>query len=269
MTTAKTFRLRLGRWLERKSDDAVLRALLGAMLTTTAMVLAFDYAELNARSSQPTSITRAAPAVSDDPVPVARPDGGKGPGNRLSDASFRSRMAFDLVADGRLMATGTIEPGTAERFAVEIEKRGGYVKTIVLHSPGGSVSDALAMGRLIRSRAFATEVENGRTCASSCPLVFASGVERRAGEKSAIGVHQVFAVDPTRPARAASMDDGQRVSAQCQKFLRDMGVDPQVWLHAMETPKEQLYYFKPDELVALKLVTRYGDRPATEARVRS
>jgi hypothetical protein len=233
------------------------------------MVLAFDYAELNARSSQPTSITRAAPAVSDDPVPVARPDGGKGPGNRLSDASFRSRMAFDLVADGRLMATGTIEPGTAERFAVEIEKRGGYVKTIVLHSPGGSVSDALAMGRLIRSRAFATEVENGRTCASSCPLVFAGGVERRAGEKSAIGVHQVFAVDPTRPARAASMDDGQRVSAQCQKFLRDMGVDPQVWLHAMETPKEQLYYFKPDELVALKLVTRYGDRPATEARVRS
>lgn len=181
MTTAKTFRLRLGRWLERKSDDAVLRALLGAMLTTTAMVLAFDYAELDARSSEPTSITRAAPAVSDDLVPVARPDGGKGPGNRLSDASFRSRMAFDLVADGRLMATGTIEPGTAERFAVEIEKRGGYVKTIVLHSPGGSVSDALAMGRLIRSRAFATEVENGRTCASSCPLVFAGGVERRAG----------------------------------------------------------------------------------------
>ncbi len=269
MTTAKTFRSRLGRWLESKSDDAVLCALFGAMLTTTAMVLAFDYAELEARSSQPTSIKRAAPAVFDDLVPVARPDGGKGPGNRLSDASFRSRMSFDLVADGRLMATGTIEPGTAERFALEIEKRGGYVKTIVLHSPGGSVSDALAMGRLIRSRAFATEVENGRTCASSCPLVFAGGVERRVGEKSAIGVHQVFAVDPTRPARAASMDDGQRVSAQCQKFLRDMGVDPQVWLHAMETPKEQLYYFKPDELIALKLATRHGDRPATEARVRS
>jgi hypothetical protein len=269
MTTAKPFRSRLARWLESKSDDAVLRALFGAMLTTAAIVLAFDYAELDARSSEPTSITRAAPAVSDDLLPVARPDGGTGPGNRLSDASFRSRMSFDLVADGRLMAVGTIEPGAAARFAAEIEKRGSYVKRIVLHSPGGSVSDALAMGRLIRSRGFATEVEGGRTCASSCPLVFAGGVERRAGEKSAIGVHQVFAADATRPARPSGMDDGQRVSAQCQKFLRDMGVDPQVWVHAMETPKEQLYYFKPDELIVLKLATRHGDRPASEARVRS
>jgi hypothetical protein len=37
----------------------------------------------------------------------------------------------------------------------------------------------------------------------------------------------------------------------------------------METPKEQLYYFKPDELIVLKLATRHGDRPASEARVRS
>jgi len=49
------------------------------------------------------------------------------------------------------------------------------VKTVVLRSPGGSVQDALAMGRLIREKQFATEVEAGRYCASSCPLVFAGG----------------------------------------------------------------------------------------------
>src|SRR5829696_1738004 len=208
MTATRMIPLRLAQWLENRSDDAVLRALFGAMLATTAIVLALDYAELDAHRPEPSSLTRVAP-VSGNPLPAARPDGGTGPGNRPSDASFRSMMSFDLVADGRLMAIGTIEPGTAERFAAEIEKRGSYVKTIVLHSPGGSVGDALAMGRLIRSRGFATEVEGGRTCASSCPLVFAGG-ERRAGERSAIGVHQVFAADPARPARTASMDDGQR-----------------------------------------------------------
>ena len=37
------------------------------------------------------------------------------------------------------MATGTIMPGTAKAFADEIDKRGAYVKTVVLHSPGGSL----------------------------------------------------------------------------------------------------------------------------------
>ena len=51
------------------------------------------------------------------------------------------------------------------------------------------------------------------------------------------------------------MAGAQHVSALCQKYLRDMGVDLGVWIHAMETPKEQLYYFKPAELLSLKLAT--------------
>jgi hypothetical protein len=176
-------------------------------------------------------------------------------------------MTFELVGDGRLMAVGTIEPGTAEAFAAEVAKRGSYVKTVVLASPGGSVTDALAMGRLVRKQAFATEV-NG-TCASSCPLVFAGGAERRAGEHARIGVHQVFAVTTTASNLAAGMDSGQRVSAECQKYLREMGVDVGVWMHAMETPKEQLYWFKPHELLALKLATQSAGAKPAEARARS
>src|SRR3989442_1259589 len=71
---------------------------------------------------------------------------------------------------------------------------GGYIKTVVLNSPGGSVADAMAIGRLIRAKKFATEVEAAKYCASSCPLVFAGGIERRAGEKAVIGVHQVAAL---------------------------------------------------------------------------
>jgi hypothetical protein len=131
------------------------------------------------------------------------------------------------------------------------------VKTVVLQSPGGSVQDALAMGKLIRAKSFATEVEGGRYCASSCPLVFAGGVERRAGAKAAIGVHQVSAA--TRDLSGADgMENAQRVSAQAQTYLRAMGIDLGVWVHAMETPPDELFYFKPEELLELKLATSVG-----------
>lgn len=112
------------------------------------------------------------------------------------------------------------------------------------------------MGRLIRSKKFYTEVEAGRYCASSCPLVFAGGLERRAGVKALIGVHQVSSGMRELVPLRDGMEDAQRISAACQKYLRDMGVDLGVWVHAMETPKDELYYFKPAELVSLKLATQ-------------
>jgi hypothetical protein len=178
-------------------------------------------------------------------VPLPQPDG-----------AMAQPMTFELVSGGKLMATGTITPGISQSFAAEVGKRGDYVKTVVLNSPGGSVTDALAMGRLIRERKFATEVEAGKYCASSCPLVFAGGVERRAGDRATIGVHQVAALRSAAngPARD-EMSVAQNISARCQRYLADMGVSLQVWVHAMETPHDRLFVFKPDELKSLNMVT--------------
>jgi hypothetical protein len=250
---------RLTAWLHGRPDDDVLQLLFGVMLTATVAVVAFDYTQLSEAKLAEDTTAPAITGPSAQPLPPARRDGEeKRAAPASADEKLKSAMSFDLQGDGRLVATGTIEPGTAEAFAAEVGKRGGYVKTVVLHSPGGSVRDALTMGRLIRQKGFATEVENGRYCASSCPLVFAGGAERRAGPKAAIGVHQVFALSNGTSAlngSAEGMDNAQRVSAECQKYLREMGVDLEVWVHAMETPKDKLYYFKPDELAALKLTT--------------
>ena len=199
-------------------------------------------------------------------APAALPGDGQptiGP-LRRPDGALADKMKFELVGEGRLHATGTIQPGTAKIFAAEIEKRGGYIKTVVLHSPGGSVTDALEMGRLIRKKNFATQVEGGRYCASSCPLVFAGGVERHAGERATIGVHQVSAMTRDGSAVSGGMADAQKISAVCQKYLREMGVDLQVWTHAMETPAQKLYSFKRDELLNLKLATDIGGKAAAE-----
>jgi hypothetical protein len=50
------------------------------------------------------------------------------------------------------------------------------------------------------------------------PLVFAGGVERRAGDKAAIGVWPL-SVRPT--GRRDEMDMAQRISARCQRYQGD------------------------------------------------
>jgi hypothetical protein len=251
-------------WLSDHPEETALRWIFRTALATTFAVLALDLANLNGwidrdelaltpAESSPTLSLPSIPAVltpwlprSDRQLaPMPQPDGILG-----------RPISFDLVGGGRLLATGTITPGSAEVFAAEIAKRGDYVTTVVLNSPGGSLGDALAMGRLIRERRLATEVEAGKYCASSCPLVFVGGVERRAGAKASIGVHQAFAMaQAAAPAPRDQMSDAQRISARCQRYLAEMGIDLQIWVHAMETPKDRLFVFTREELKTFKLVT--------------
>jgi hypothetical protein len=260
-------------WLNDHPDDWILSRLLGVVIAAAIVALAYDYYKMAmGADAEQVSITESEPLPISDPspsflpaiLPSFRPGGGdhRMP-FRKPDGRLAEKMTFDLVGDGKLVATGMIVPGTAQAFKVEIDKRGGYIKTVVLNSTGGSVQDAIAIGHLIREKKFSTAVESENLCTSSCPLVFAGGIERRAGEKAAIGVHQVFS--PTDNPAANNMDQAQRISADCQKYLVEMGVDPRLWIHAMETPKEELYRLKPDELLSLKLTTQRGDQKSLPA----
>ncbi len=246
----------LRNWRERP-DEALLHLVFAGLLCLTAAMLAQDAQRFAAELDGGTrpAVRRNVPDdVPATPLSPARP--GTEHDVPASDTALREPMSFELRADGRLYATGSIVSGTAAAFAAEVEKRGSYVRTVVLHSPGGSVQDALAMGRLIRAKGFGTEVAAGAYCASSCPLTFSGGAERRVGAKGALGVHQVYSADrPAGRTRPDGMDSAQRISAECQRYLRDMGVDQEVWLHAMETPKEKLFYFTPEEMRRLKLTT--------------
>jgi hypothetical protein len=92
--------------------------------------------------------------------------------------------------------------------------------------------------------------------------VFAGGVDRRASEKATIGVHQMTAVHSAEngPPRD-EMSVAQNISARCQRYLGDMGVSLQVWVHAMETPHDRLFVFKTDELKSLNLATAAAVAP--------
>jgi hypothetical protein len=264
MQPSATIRQRFHAFLAANPDEAILGWIFRSVVAVTIVVLAADLAGMNGwiDTADPSAEVRQATPSLDLPdiVPSVlaplTPEGGK----RLmprpqSDGVMAKPMTFELVGGGKLMATGTIAPGISEAFAAEVAKRGDYIKTVVLNSPGGSVADALAMGRLIRDKNFATEIEAGKYCASSCPLVFAGGVERRVGDKAIIGVHQVAAVGSAGGPPRDEMNVAQNISARCQRYLGDMGVNLQVWVHAMETPHDKLFVFKPDELKSLNLTT--------------
>ena len=171
------------------------------------------------------------------------------------EAKLAEPMAFTLGGRGVLQAEGSIEPGTAARFAAELEARGEYVKTVSLNSPGGALDDAMAMARLVREKGIATEVADGALCASSCPLFFVGGKIRTAGEKAAIGVHQFYAASPSKSGPEQAMADAQATTARISRHLAEMGVDPALWLHALDTPPRALYYFSAEDLAKYRLVT--------------
>jgi hypothetical protein len=251
---------RLQRWFAANGEDQMLRWLLRLLLIATVSVLAVDLSAMTGLTDALSRETTEQPVLPEmAPVTIDVPAGPDRDRRvvpaRKADGALAKPMTFSLGKNGRLIATGMIAPGSADAFAAEVNARGEYIKTVVLNSPGGSVGDALEMGRLIRAKGFATEVEKDRICVSSCPLVFAGGVKRAAGANAIIGVHQVFAPDPAEAARHDTMSEAQRVSARCQRYLAEMGIDLKMWVHAMETPKDRLFIFSANELRELNIVT--------------
>ena len=243
-------------------DGNILRVAFFALLAGTASVLYVDFRELTANEG-------AALAMPMQPIlPPYDPDGpadATAPNVTTSPQVLEQPLEIALGGGGELRLTGSIDLGSAERFAAEIESRGEYVETVVLDSPGGSVVDALAIGSLIHEKGLATKVAGGSLCASSCPIIFASGAERIASPDAAIGVHQIYAAalsgDPQSALRVAgtAMSDAQSTTAEIISHLTKTGVDPALWLHALETPPDRLYYFNPEEMTRLRLVTQLAD----------
>jgi len=249
---------RLMHWAGHVDDGAILRIAFFAMLSGTLGVLFIDYRELDAAD------TTAFATPSQPILPAFDPDSpGTAPGPQVTTdfETLKRPLSVTLAPGGVLELTGTIDVGSAERFAAEVAERGEYVQAVALNSPGGSVDDALAIGALIREKGFATSVAAGALCASSCPLVLAGGAERLAAGGAAIGVHQIYATVtpgalPTGMRAAGdAMSNAQKTTAVITRHLSAMGVDPALWLHALETPPDRLYYLSPEELTALRLVT--------------
>ncbi len=239
-------------------DGNIMRVAFFLLLAGTLSVLYVDYRELMADDAATTASTPLLPIL-----PALDPDnpGKPGPAITTDRAVHEAPLAITLGGGGVLELTGTIDVGAAERVEAEIAAHGEYVRSVALNSPGGSVTDALAIGRLLREKGYGTSVAAGALCASSCPLVLAGGAQRSAAPGAAVGIHQVYATVAAdqlpRGAGAAGigMSEAQKTTAEISRYLTAMGVDPALWLHALDTPPESLYFLSQEELRTYRLVS--------------
>ena len=83
-----------------------------------------------------------------------------------------------------------------------------------------------------------------------------------------IGVHQVFNGTKEKLSPERAMSDAQRTTADVTRHLDAMGIKPGLWIHAMETPPDRLYYLKPAEMKDFALVTTPEKVSAAAAKVK-
>ena len=243
---------KFGTWLKALDDGALMRSVFYALLAGVVITILLDYRTL-ALGDQAVLMPQTARPI----LPAANPaedDGGTQPKVETPAEQLRDPLAITLQSGGVLLLRGTIEPGSADRFASEITRIGEYVKRVELDSPGGSVEDALAIAMLVRDRDFATHVGSGRLCASSCPLILAGGKNRSADEGAAIGVHQIFSSAGDQTPSREAVASTQRTTAKITRNLAEWNVDPALWLHALDTPPERLYYLSREELQRYRLI---------------
>jgi hypothetical protein len=182
-----------------------------------------------------------------------------------------------------LSAEGRIEPGTAKAFADAIANLKGRRLPILIHSPGGSVADAGAIGELIRAKGLAvavartlitncpegspkcpdgpgTAITGGAICASACVLVLAGGVERLAGPSARIGVHQITTVVSETEGLAhlkstRKIYEQQGVDAAVEAYLAATGVGEPVMTLMRKTSAASIRWLSAAELKDSRLLT--------------
>jgi hypothetical protein len=182
-----------------------------------------------------------------------------------------------------LSAEGQIATGSARAFADAIANLKGRRLPILIHSPGGSVADAGAMGELIRAKGLAVAVARtlitncpdaspkcpdgpggaitgGAMCASACVLVLAGGVERLAAPSARIGVHQITTLVSETEGLAhlkstRKIYEQRGVDAAVEAYLDAMGVGDPVMTLMRKTWAASIRWLSPVELKASRLAT--------------
>ncbi len=112
-----------------------------------------------------------------------------------------------------IMLVGTIRAGDSSLFLHRIN--GINHGIVFLSSPGGLVSEALAIGKEIRSRGLSTSVID--ECVSACGLIWLSGNRLYLNRGTKLGFHAAYRKDGNRPSESGV------ANAEIGSYLTQLG----------------------------------------------
>jgi hypothetical protein len=172
---------------------------------------------------------------------------------------------------------GPIEPGDCQKIVDLLRKEGARI--VFLASPGGSLSEAMAIGRLVRTLKLSTDVpgymdtevpehadrehakkiaklyhvidfDHNFMCASACFFIFIAGIERyNQGTHPLLGVHKPYLLD----SELNNMSDDQALSYSknirqvVDSYLREMGVSHKYSDVMFSIPANKIRWISDDE----------------------
>jgi hypothetical protein len=189
-------------------------------------------------------------------------------------------MRFTWVAcqpncRGWVGAVGIVTADTPKEFDAFARERQLRGATVVLDSSGGSVNDAIALGRRWRNLGLMTTVgtsidpQNGNRaqvasqayCESMCVFLLLSGKTRYVPDGARVRVHQIWMGDRADDAKAASYSAQdlmivERDIGRLAKYTFDMGGAGDLLSLALSVPPwEELHELSREELRLTNLVT--------------
>jgi hypothetical protein len=191
-------------------------------------------------------------------------------------------MKFDWVdcqpnCRGWVSAVGIVTADTPKEFDDFARGRQLGGSTVVLDSSGGSVNDAITLGRRFRSLGLLTtvgisvlahspqgdraNVTPGAYCESMCVFLLLAGTSRYVPPGAHVRVHQIWMGDRADDAKAASytaqdMTIVERDIGRLAKYTFDMGgAGDLLALSLSVAPWEDLHELTPAELRLTNLIT--------------
>jgi hypothetical protein len=174
-------------------------------------------------------------------------------------------QACELSLAGKVLKlSGRILLGDQYVFRDFIQKLGdARIAAIRLESPGGSISAAAEIGRMVRAQKLTTVVDaSSAACASSCTIIFVSGVERvylnapsgggllRQHGFRGLGFHQ----GSVHGAPFGPSYSGEG-TAQMMALYQEFGV-PNAASLVDKAPPEAIYGLSREQALALGIATR-------------
>ena len=200
-------------------------------------------------------------------------------GDTLEQRKLPMRFAWhERTGGGQLIAAvGTITSDTPKDFADFADGRNLKGVTVVLDSSGGSVLDAIKLGRQWRDLGVATTVGvvtetrtadgtmsgvfPGAYCESMCVFLLLSGKTRTVPDGAHVRVHQIWMGDRADDAKAATYTAQdvmiiERDVGRLAKYTFDMGGTGDLLALALSVPPwEPLHELTPSELRLTNIVT--------------
>lgn len=165
----------------------------------------------------------------------------------LMPLSSGVKAAEVVYSGGRINIVGEIQEGDLEKLEIALATASSRQTGISVSSPGGSVVEAMKIGRFLRDSLISITVNENAECVSACFLIVVGATRRYL--RAPVGIHRAYyskdyysSLSPVEAER-----EYRSLDRFVREYLAEMYVPEDVVAQMMATKSTTETYLSPDE----------------------